>query len=199
MIEIKNLVKTYGDRVVVDIPELTINNGECIVLTGHNGSGKSTLMKILAGITNASEGSFHFDGILRYLPQQSLPFNKSVKGNILYILDGKRADKTRKCDAILEKLKLTHLQKKNALTLSGGEAQRLALGRVLAKKCDVLLLDEPTSAADTESAKLILETIDEYRKETGCILIITTHNKEEAERIGGRRINLCDGRITDIC
>lgn len=195
MIEIQNLKKVYGDRTVLDIPYLKIENHEKLILTGHNGSGKSTFLKILAGIIKADAGSVSLDGQLYYLPQQSIPFDKSVRKNILYALEGNKKEKETVCEEILKRLNLTHLKNKNAKTLSGGECQRLALGRVLAKKGDILLLDEPTSAADSESAKLIQKEIENYCKETGCILIMTTHSREEAESIDGRKIIFSDGKI----
>ena len=110
MIKINNLKKLYGDRTVLDIPFLEIKNGECVILTGHNGSGKSTLLRILAGTENKTEGDVLTDGQIYYLPQQNLPFNKSVKSNILYCLDGKKTEKNELCQRILKAFNLKHLE-----------------------------------------------------------------------------------------
>ncbi len=193
MIEIKNLKKSYGERTVLEIPYLKIEKGERIILTGHNGSGKSTLLKILAGVIRDFDGEVKIDGEVRYLPQQPVPFNKSVKKNITYALS-KACNKNEICEEIFMKLNLKTLENKNAKTLSGGECQRLCLGRVIAKSCDVLILDEPTSAADTESTELIEKAIQSFQNDTGCTLIMTTHSKAQAEKLGGRRIELLDGK-----
>ena len=195
MIEIKGLTKIYGDRRVLDIDTLTVKKGECVILKGHNGSGKSTLLKILAGTEKQTEGTVKLSGQAYYLPQQSLPFNKSVRSNLLFCLKGDKKSKNELCDKVLEAFNLKHLENKNAKTLSGGECQRLALARVLCRKADIILLDEPSSAADIEGRRLINELICKYRKETGCTLIMTTHTGELPETDNMRIIELCDGRI----
>lgn len=195
MIKIEKLKKVYGDRTVLDIDYLEIKKGECVVLTGHNGSGKSTLLKILAGTLRASEGNVETEGDAYYLPQQSLPFNKSVKKNILYCLEGDRKYKKELCEKILTSFDLKHLEAKNAKGLSGGECQRLALARVLSRKADIILLDEPTSAADSESRKKINRLIASYCKKTGCTLIMTSHTDALPEGINIKNIKLCDGKI----
>lgn len=195
MIKINNLKKLYGDRTVLDIKSLEIKKGECVILTGHNGSGKSTLLRILAGTENKTAGDVLTDGKLYYLPQQSLPFNKSVKSNILYCLDGKRKERNESCGKILNAFNLKHLENKNAKTLSGGECQRLALARVLCKKGDIILLDEPSSAADSKGRELINKLICEYCEKAGCTLIMTTHMGDYPSLKKLRIIELCDGKI----
>ena len=195
MIKINSLKKLYDDRTVLDIPNLEILKGEHVILTGHNGSGKSTLLRILAGTENKTEGEVQTEGQIYYLPQQSLPFNKSVKGNILYCLDGKRKDKQELCEKILDAFNLKHLENKNAKTLSGGECQRLALARVLCKKGDIILLDEPSSAADSKGRELINALIGDYCEKTGCTLVMTTHTGEYPKLNKLRIIELCDGKI----
>ena len=195
MIKIKGLKKLYGDRTVLDIPELEIKKGEHIILTGHNGSGKSTLLRILAGTESKTEGEVLTEGQIYYFPQQSLPFNKSVKNNILYCLDGKNKEKNELCRRLTDAFNLKHLENKNAATLSGGECQRLALARVLCKKGDIILLDEPTSAADSNGRKLLNELIGQYCEKTGCTLVMTTHTGEYPDLKNFHIIELCDGKI----
>ncbi|MBQ3135924.1 MAG: energy-coupling factor ABC transporter ATP-binding protein [Clostridia bacterium] len=195
MIKINNLKKLYGERTVLDIPLLEIKSGECVVLTGHNGSGKSTLLKILAGTVKENEGKAISEGKIYYLPQQSIPFNKSVKANILFCLDGKRKIKRELCDDVLNAFELKQFENKSAKTLSGGECQRLALARVLCRKGDIILLDEPSSAADNKGRALINELIKQYCEKTGCTLIMTTHTGEFPKISNLRIIELCDGKI----
>lgn len=199
MIKMNNLTKIYGGRTVLDIPCLEIKKGECVILTGHNGSGKSTLLKILAGTESKTDGTVETYGQIYYLPQQSLPFNKSVKSNLLFCIGGNAKEKRELCGRLLEDFNLKHLEDKNAKTLSGGECQRLALARVLCKKGDIILLDEPSSAADTGGRALINGLISRYCKETGCTMIMTTHTGEYPVMDNLRIIELCDGKIkTDI-
>ncbi len=195
MIKINGLKKLYGDRTVLDIPELEISKSEHIILKGHNGSGKSTLLRILAGTESKTEGNIQNEGQIYYLPQQSLPFNKSVKSNILYCLDGNRKGKQELCEKILNAFNLKHLENKHGKTLSGGECQRLALSRVLCKKSDIILLDEPSSAADSKGRELINKLIVEYCEKTGCTLVMTTHTGEYPKLNKFRIIELCDGKI----
>ena len=195
MIKINSLKKLYGDRTVLDIPELEISKGEHIILIGHNGSGKSTLLKILAGTEKQTEGEVLTKGQIYYLPQQSLPFNKSVKSNILCCLGGKRKDKREVCEKMLDAFNLKQLESKNAKTLSGGECQRLALSRVLCRRGDIILLDEPSSAADSKGRELINKLISDYCEKTGCTLVMTTHTGEYPKLNKLRIIELCDGKI----
>ena len=190
MIEIKNLKKCYGERTVLDIPELIINDGEMLALAGANGSGKTTLLKILGGIIKASEGSLSVSENILYMPQNSYAFRGDLIKNIL--IGG--ADRSKALE-LLKKLELSHLADKKAKSLSGGELQRLSLCRVLSKKCDVLLLDEPTSACDAKGAELVIKAIKEYQRESGCTVIMSTHSPMLALNASGRLIILNGGRI----
>lgn len=198
MIEIIKLTKRYGDRTVLDVDRLEIEKGECIVLTGHNGSGKSTLLKLIAGTVRESSGEVKKEGALYYLPQSYVPFNKSVRKNITCCLTGDRKSKNERCDEILEAFGLRCLEHKNAKTLSGGECQRLCLARVLSRRADIILLDEPTSAADKQSRAIINSIICDYQKKTGCTVIMTSHTEEIPDFDRVKIISLCDGKITEI-
>ena len=134
-------------------------------------------------------------GSVLYLPQQSIPFNKSVRNNLIFCLEGDKKSKNEICDRVLCAFNLKHLENKNAKTLSGGECQRLALARVLCRKTDIILLDEPSSAADTDGRRLINGLICRYRKETGCTVVMTTHTGELPKEEQMRIIELCDGKI----
>ena len=190
MIEIKNLKKCYGERTVLDIPELIINDGEMLALAGANGSGKTTLLKIFAGIIKASEGSISAPGNILYMPQNSYAFRGDALRNIM--ISG--ADRKHSLE-LLEELELSHLSDKKAKSLSGGELQRLSLCRVLSKKCDILLLDEPISACDTKGAELVIKAIKDYQSENGCTVIMSTHSPMLAMNASDRLIILNGGKI----
>lgn len=196
MIKLRNLKKIYGDRTVLDIEKLIFKKGETVAIVGPNGSGKSTLLKIIADTIKADSGDIEKKGKLLYLPQQSIPFRKSVRKNILFSM--KISDnKEKRCDEILEELCLTELSDKNAKGLSGGECQRLALARLLVNDCDFLLLDEPSSAADIEGTEIIEKTINNYKNKTGCGVIMTTHSPVQALKLANRIIMLCNGKIIE--
>lgn len=197
MIKITNLLKKYGDRTVLDIENLTVTDGETVAIIGPNGSGKSTLLKILGGIIRQSEGTISKPDSVLYLPQQSTPFDKTVVKNILFGAKGDKEKSKKKADALISELGLTGLRDKKATTLSGGELQKTALCRLLINNCELLLLDEPTAAADIEGAELIRKAIIKYREETGCTLIMTTHSPAEAKAMADRIIMLHDGKITE--
>lgn len=196
MIKLHNIKKIYGDRTVLDIENLTFPKGETVAIVGPNGSGKSTLLKIIADTVKTYNGSIERNGKILYLPQQNIPFRKSVRKNILFSME-KSENKDKRCDDILLKLALSHLADKNAKGLSGGEAQRLSLGRILVNDSDFLLLDEPTSATDIEGAELVEKALTEYRERTGCGIIMTTHSPAQALKLADRIIMLCDGKIAE--
>ncbi len=196
MIELKNIKKTYGERTVLDIEYLSLSKGETVAVVGPNGSGKSTLLKIIADVIKSDEGETERQGKIYYLPQQNVPFRKTVRKNILF--SAENADnKEKRCDELLTQLGLSHLADKNAKGLSGGECQRLALGRVLINDGDFLLLDEPSSAADIDGTETIEKAIANYKNKTGCGIIMTTHSPVQALKLADRIIMLCDGKIIE--
>ena len=188
MVEIKGLKKFYGERTVLDIDDLMVNDGEVLALAGANGSGKTTLLKILAGLIKPDEGTFAVPERILFMPQQSYAFRGSLEKNILI---GLRNGST---DELLEKTGLLHLKGKKASSLSGGELQRLAFCRVIVREADLLLLDEPTSACDAEGTKLILSALKEYSKKTGCTVIMSTHSSDVALEAADRLLILSSGK-----
>ncbi|MBR4766505.1 MAG: ABC transporter ATP-binding protein [Clostridia bacterium] len=190
MVEIKNLKKIYGERTVLDITGLMFEDGGITALAGANGSGKTTLLKILGGITRPDEGSFNVPANILYMPQNSYAFRGDAVRNIMISGAGRQEALT-----LLEKLELSHLASKKAKSLSGGEMQRLSLCRVLSKKCDLLLLDEPTSACDAKGAELVIKAIKDYQKNCGCTVIMSTHSPLLALNAADRLIVLNGGRI----
>ncbi len=190
MIEIRNLKKQYRERTVLDIPLLTVKEGEILAVAGANGSGKSTLLRILAGTIKCSEGDMSLPGKILYMPQQSYAFRGDLLKNVT--LGGADREKGEK---LIDKLELTELKNKKAASLSGGELQRLSLCRVLARKAELLLLDEPTSACDAKGAELVIKAIKEYRDETGCAVILSTHSPVLAVNAADRLIILNSGKI----
>ena len=194
------LKKTYQGQVVLDIPSIEIADGSIVAICGQNGSGKSTLAKILAGIekpdTEAKQELSASPDHVGYLPQQSYAFHMSVRSNILLNKDPKKTkqENVAQAEALLQKIGLENMAKKNAKKLSGGETQKMALARLLMKPYKLLILDEPTASMDTASLPTAEEIIRDYQSRTGCTILIITHSPEQAQRLAGQIIQLEDGK-----
>ena len=201
MIVLNGIQKRYGARLALDIPALSIGAGERLALIGPNGSGKSTLLRLLAGMIDAEAGAIARDSLLRgeigYLPQQAYAFDLSVLKNVELALEGER-ERERMAQEALERVGLLHLAKARANRLSGGETQRMALARVLARPRKLLLLDEPTASADIAAMELIECAILEYADQTGCTLVFSSHAPMQAMRLSTRVLALDGGKIGEL-
>lgn len=196
MIVCKGIEKKYGDRTVLSIDELNIKKGEAVALLGANGSGKSTFLKIVAGVIPYS-GEMIKNGNALYMPQKNIPFDMSVLSNVTFSLSGKKSDREERAMEALKAVGLSELYKKNALSLSGGEAARLSLARILVKDCDILLLDEPFAAVDIEGTEIIENAVKEYTGKKERTLIFSTHSPVTASRLATRLLVLCNGVISE--
>lgn len=192
--KVKALCKTYGGRVVLNTPAFELAPGKICAVIGANGSGKSTLAKVLAGVVPADGGAQPFDGRpdIGYMPQKSFAFRMSVERNLR--LGG--AGEAR-CRAMLEKLGLAHLGGKSAKSLSGGELARLALGRVLIARHELLVLDEPSASMDMESTLLAEKLIMDYCREHGCAVLWVTHSLSQARRVADEAMFLSRGELVE--
>ena len=195
MPDIENLTKHYGEKTVLSVDRLTVEKGVTLAVTGPNGSGKSTLLQILAGLIKADSGTADGFGKILSMPQASYAFSMSVEKNVLYGISGDR--KAERAEKILKRLGLYELKNQNAKKLSGGEAQRLALARLLVNECDTLVLDEPTGAVDIDGADCVWHAIEEYQQENGCTVIFSTHSPIEAGKHADRIILLHNGLVTE--
>lgn len=211
----RNLSKSFDGKAVLKDVSLDIDNSGIYALVGPNGSGKTTLMRLLALLeksdggtlkykTRGSEGYdavVHSPGIRK---KMGLIHNPAVmlSGTVRYNLEyGLRVrgvsppERRRRSDQALEALSLKGFGKREARTLSAGEIQRVALGRVLALDPEVVFLDEPTANLDPLSAKLIEKTILELSSR-GKKVILATHNLWQVERIADWVWFLNDGVIS---
>lgn len=186
--------KTYDGQKVLEFPGMEFEPGKIYAIIGANGSGKSTFVKCIAGIISADKKAVVRDRkySVGYMPQKNYAFRMSVEKNIA--LGGE--DKER-VSTLMEKLQITHLAKKKAYRLSGGETARMALARVLMKGYDVTILDEPTAALDIETTSLSEELIVDYCRETNCILILVTHSLQQAKRIADEVLFFYQGELKE--
>lgn len=184
---------------ILNIEKLNIPENKITCIVGESGSGKTTLLRHLNGLVSADSGSIYFkhkdindlDTIeLRrrvvMLSQNPAIFPGNIKDNLVIGLSFSEKPMAQD-EKLKEILKLVHLDKKleeNAEKLSGGEKQRLALGRILLMEPEVLLLDEPSSALDEDTEKLVIEKVVEYSKNKKKSLVMVTHSKNIANTYG---------------
>lgn len=191
--KVNNLEKTYGHRTVLQIPCLEIKQGTRLAVLGPNGSGKSTMLKILAGVLK-NDGEKVSVSECGYLPQKSYAFDMTAMKNVesaLWKLP--KSERRERAEKALRETGMLSLSESQGKTLSGGEMQRLALARVLAREPQILLLDEPTAACDIESETLIESAL----KKWDGTLIFSTHSPAQAMRLGDKAIFLEGGKILE--
>jgi len=185
--------KTYDSRRVLSFPGMGLRPGKIYAIIGANGSGKSTFAKILAGIVCADKkGRLLNTDSVGYMPQKNYAFRMTTKANIL--LNGKDE---AKANTLMEAIQIRHLENKRADRLSGGETARMALIRLMMKRYDVVILDEPTAAMDMETTLLSEKLIVEYVRETGCALILVTHSLQQARRIADEVLYFHKGELLE--
>ncbi len=208
-LNIKNLKKIYGQKLVLDIPSLEIGEGKITGITGPNGSGKSTLVNIISGIDTEFEGRVLYNlkemdkeikRRMTHVFQKPYLFRRRVYENIAYPLRIRRVEKNeekRVVKEVIKNLEIDDLIDKKGHLLSGGETQKVALARALVFKPKLLLLDEPTSNIDPESIKIMEREILRFNKESQGTVIIVTHNLEQAQRICDNIIYLSSGKVVN--
>ena len=191
---VNECTKTYDGRKVLDFPGMELEAGKIYAVIGANGSGKSTFAKCLAGIIKADQKNLLIDKqyTVGYMPQKSYAFAMSVEKNIA--LGGEDKERASK---LMKRLQITHLAKKKANRLSGGETARMALARVVMKSFDVLILDEPTAAMDVELSSISEDLMKEYCKETGCTLVLITHSLQQAKRVADEVLFFYNGELLE--
>ena len=193
--KIINIKKTYNEKVVLDVNELNIKEGEITALIGPNGSGKSTLAKCLSGVIKNS-CKWEQKVNVTYMPQKIYAFKLSVLNNVLLTSKDKKKDLKRARELISE-LKIEEIEKQKASSLSGGEAQKMALARILLNPSALVILDEPTSQMDIASIKNSEKIITKINKEFGITFLLITHSIPQAKRIAKNVVFLDKGLIKE--
>ena len=217
ILKIENITKKYanGDKELyaLDDVSFTVNQGEFIAIVGPSGSGKSTLLHMIGGIDKPTNGKVYINGtdISSLKPDKMTIFRRrnigivyqfynliptlNAEDNIILpvLLDGKKVDK-EKLNEIIKLLKIEDRRKAMPSQLSGGEQQRVSIGRALMNNPSIILADEPTGNLDSMASKEIVEIFKYYNKAYKQTLIIVTHDEKialQADRI----IKLQDGKI----
>ena len=186
--------KTVRGKTILRCPSLTLSPGLIYAVIGANGSGKSTFARLVSGVLPVDGGTRVLEGaeVVRYMPQKSCVFRMSTRNNVL--LAG--GDATR-AEALMDALRLNALAKRRASVLSGGETAKMALARVLTQPCELLILDEPTAAMDMESAAVSERLILDYSKETGCAVLLITHDLHQARRLADQALFFHNGDLLE--
>ncbi len=208
MLELKNIVKSFGNTTILNDISISIQNSEIVSILGASGSGKTTLLNLILGIYKPDSGSIIFDGnnITNTVMQErgfnivfqdyALFPNLNAYKNITYGLRNFKDRSTKEeVDSLIELLDLKeHLDKKIDM-LSGGQKQRVALARTMVMKPKILLLDEPLSALDGVIKESIKEKIITIAKDFKLTTIIVTHDPEEALTISDKVLIINKGKI----
>lgn len=211
-LEAKNLVKSYGSRVVVKNVDVRIQSGEIIGLLGRNGAGKTTIFQMIVGLVKPDSGHIILDGTeisqapthqraltgLTYLPQENSVFLKtSVENNLRLALELQPYPKEEREEIIrdlLEEFGLLPLAKQSAYSLSGGERRRLEICRALVLKPKFLLLDEPFTGIDPLTI-LELQKILVRLKNKDIGVLLSDHNVRDTFKIAARAYIIDEGEI----
>ena len=193
--EIKNLKKSFGDKLVVDLPFFSIQKGQIYVLWGQNGFGKSTFFKLIAGILPPDEGTIENPMTISYQPQNPYLFKYSCIESAM--LGSKSKDKTRALE-LLNHFGLSDRLGVNAHSLSGGQKQCMFLARSLLTEGELLLLDEPFSAIDAIRNDEIAKFTLEYCKTKGRTLMVVVHKYELLDIFGKNRLIFSENGKIDV-
>jgi len=212
LIRTEKLVKAYKGRKVVREVDINVKAGEIVGLLGPNGAGKTTSFYMIVGLVRPSGGKVFFNGKnvtgvpmykrarmgMGYLSQEPSIFRKlTVQENVMSILEtlpisGK--ERKRRLTQLLEELKIGHLAKQRAYTLSGGERRRLEITRALVTNPSIILLDEPFSGVDPLAVHDVQDIVRDLR-DKGLGVLITDHNVRETLAVVDRAYLLCEGQV----
>lgn len=212
MIQVKDVIKSYGRAKVLHGISLEIKDNDFIVILGASGSGKSTLLNIISGLERPDSGCVLYDGrdITKFTDSELTSFRRETVGFIFqqyYLLPNMDVAKNVKMGAdlagnkdyktVIEAVGLGDKLHKYPSELSGGEQQRVSVARALAKKPKVLFLDEPTGALDEQTGRQVLDYICKLKAEYGFTVVMVTHNLNIAE-MAETVVKMNSGKISDI-
>ncbi len=212
-LQIKDIVKTYGDNYAVDHVNLDIHKHEIFALLGSSGSGKSTLLRMLAGMETPTQGQIILDGQdITKLQPYDRPINMmfqsyalfphmTVEQNIAFGLKQDKLPKDEIAARVEEMLRLVQMlkyAKRKPHQLSGGQQQRVALARSLAKRPKLLLLDEPLGALDKKLRQQTQLELVNTLEQVGATCIMVTHDQEEAMTMATRIAIMSEGQLQQV-
>ncbi len=212
ILEIKNSDVRRGGARVLDVPQLSLRQGHILCLVGPNGSGKSTLLLTMCGLLDRTQGELLFKGLpvdgrpsmLAYrrstatVFQEPLLFDTTVYDNVasgLKLRGLPRQEIRRRVEHNLERFRISHLARRAARKLSGGEAQRAALARAFATEPQILFLDEPFSALDPPTREALIDDLERIFRDTGISVVMSSHDQTEALRLADAMVVMRQGSV----
>ncbi|SDJ11058.1 multiple sugar transport system ATP-binding protein [Mesorhizobium muleiense] len=214
-VQIKGVTKSFGEHVAVDTLDLHVADGEFVVLLGPTGAGKTTTLRLIAGLEQPDTGSIHIGGrdatmlspaerdTAFVFQQYSLYPHLSVYDNLAFPLrsPARRLSEDavrRRVEDVAKMVRIHHKLNNRSTKLSGGEMQRVAIGRALVRKPSIYLMDEPLSSLDAKlRADLRLE-LKRIQAEVGATMLYVTHDQIEAMTMADRIGILADGVLAQI-
>ncbi len=209
MIVVEDLHLQAGKFSLHDIG-FTVPTGKYGILMGKTGSGKTTILETVCGLRQATSGQILLDGRtvtrlkpaergIGYVPQDGALFQTmTVRGHLEFALRIRRwprDEMSNRVEELAELLGITHLLSRKTHGLSGGESQRVALGRALSFRPRILCLDEPLSSLDDDTRLSMIGLLKKVQKETGVTALHVTHNRREAEQLADHRLQIRDGKV----
>ncbi|MED5020091.1 ABC transporter ATP-binding protein [Paenibacillus chibensis] len=212
-ISIQDLVKKYGETVVIPELSVEIQKGEFFTLLGPSGCGKTTLLRMIAGFNSIEGGSISFNdkvinnvepgkrNIGMVFQSYAIFPHLTVKGNIAFGLQNRKMSKpeiAEKVKDILKVVQIEQFQDRMPKNLSGGQQQRVALARAIVIRPDVLLMDEPLSNLDAKLRIDMRNAIKEIQREVGITTVYVTHDQEEAMAVSDRIAVMKSGIIQHL-
>lgn len=191
MVCIENLCKSFGNKVLFDNYSIEIADGEFVIFAGNSGCGKTTLLNMIGGLEAPDKGTIMVDGIdisrsknkrnyftykVGFLFQNfALLENKTVRQNLELIQ--KKARTEHMISEVLKTVGLADKENTKVYKLSGGEQQRVALARLMLKKCDIILADEPTGSLDAQNADAVMSILHRLNGQGKTIIVVTHSDK----------------------
>lgn len=190
MIKIDNISKNFGNHSIFKNYSLEIRDGEFAVFTGASGCGKTTLLNMIGGIENVDEGKIivnnicitesqnlreYYLNVVGFLFQNfALVENKTIEENLKIIR--KKAKSDIEISEALRRVGMAGKEKQKVYSLSGGEQQRVALARLMVKRCSLILADEPTGALDKKNAIQVMEILKSLNEQGRTVIMVTHDN-----------------------
>ena len=201
ILEMKNIVKRYGDFVAVNNVDFSMYKGEIVAIIGPSGSGKSTLLRCINGLNSITSGEMNLKGTTGMVFQHFHLFNHmTCRENITYapikVKNENKADVNKRADELLKMVGLENKGDVYPAKLSGGQKQRIAIARALAMRPDLMLFDEPTSALDPEITGEVLNVMKKLA-EKHTTMIVVTHEMGFAKEVADRVLFMDHGVIVE--